>query len=158
MGLMLCGFSQQNAKFRSGSKTLLSLTVSDIQKITFANDGINIFTDGGVMFLPFSSVSNIVFSDEEITIEDDGTITVDITAESLSESVNIWYSPSVERVFIKSPTPLGNVNIYDIQGKIIRTAKPTGQEAEISLSSLPSGLYIVVSENGQGLITGKIMK
>ena len=156
-----CGFSQQKATFRQGEKTVSSFAISDMKKITFTFDGINIFTaDGNCIFISFSSINNIIFSDADLIIDTDGE-PVNIDGEELSVKTKIWYSPSVEKVFIKSPTALGDISVYDIRGRLVGSAKPQGyqrQNAEVSLSAFPSGLYIIISKNGDGLITGKIIK
>lgn len=76
------------------------------------------------------------------------------------ELVNISPNPSIGQISIKVGTQIGVYNkyeIYDWQGRIVKTASIESEEVNVDLSDVPNGIYFVRLSGEQELLR-KILK
>ncbi len=103
-----------------------SFELATVQKITFENDNVVITTSQGITNLPLSTMEKMFFSDVATAIESMGT-----------ESENLKMSDGLLHASGK-----GLLYIYNSMGQLTQMAQVDG-EMNISLSTLPKGIYIV---------------
>ncbi len=103
-----------------------SFELATVQKITFENDNVVITTSQGITNLPLSTMEKMFFSDIATAIESMGT-----------ESENLKMSNGLLHASGK-----GLLYIYNSMGQLTQIAQVDG-EMNISLSTLPKGIYIV---------------
>ena len=78
----------------------------------------------------------------------------------LSEHITIFPNPATENVLIKSASgvTIENINIYNVEGKQVLKIKENGSRlTNVSVSSLPSGMYFVQLTTNSGVISQKLI-
>jgi hypothetical protein len=80
---------------------------------------------------------------------------VSVTERSYTQNVTrVFPNPASENVTIQGAYDLQCVNIYDSQGKCVKKCSPT---ETISVSGLPSGMYIVEAVCHEKILRSKVM-
>ncbi len=110
-----------------------SYELATVQKITFEDGNVVITTSEGVVSLPEEEMEKMYFSATSTRVN-----SLPLAAEGLSVSGNTLLVSGK-----------GLLYIYNMGGQLIEMAKVDGQ-MNISLSSLPHGLY-VVSMGGESI-------
>jgi hypothetical protein len=70
--------------------------------------------------------------------------------ESQLSAVNVYPNPFNEMLNISSDEVISEVNIFDMQGKLLMSKPIQSRSAQIETNTLPAGMYVlrVVSESG----------
>ncbi|RYE22711.1 MAG: T9SS type A sorting domain-containing protein, partial [Sphingobacteriales bacterium] len=78
----------------------------------------------------------------------------------LLAKINIYPNPAVDWIMIDGLAGNNSINIFDANGKLLKTAKNTGNIQKINISQLPAGTYHLVINNADGKIIAqhKIVK
>ena len=77
------------------------------------------------------------------------------TVRSSHGDVQIRYDRSVQQVSAESPRPLSAILVFDLQGRMVTSVKENGSRLQLSLTTLPKGIYVV---KAQGAGIGKSIK
>ncbi len=106
-------------------------SISSIQKITFSDGNMVInLSDGTEQKLPMTSLSRMFFS----TNGTDGV--------SVLENQNSTFQ--LKEGMLKILSPKGDfINIYDMNGRVVRSVPVHSEETSIDLKGLEKGVYIV---------------
>jgi len=75
---------------------------------------------------------------------------------SLLEQILIYPNPVKEVLNIESTYPINEIKIYNVLGVLVMEQQ--NPKYQINISNLPSGLFVVKLNTGQGTITKKIIK
>ena len=128
-----------------------SIAIDEIDKITFSSeDEVNITISGMVTPMAIDNIEVITFGDTDITsVEENEAEVVD---------VEITYIASTSEVKITSPEPINQVQLYNMQGVLIKTLAPGVEIAILEVGNYPSGIYIVAVQSGEQVVTKKIIK
>ncbi len=127
-----------------------SFSLDNVAKILFDEDNIYIKqSNGNISDYSYDNVAMFTFLNPTITVND---------ILDKSNSVDIFYSVLLNEVNVKSSSPIKNVSIYNMLGRLVTKKTPNSQTARLSLQSLPTGLYIVSVLNAEGRISKKIIK
>jgi hypothetical protein len=112
-----------------------SFALDDLQKITFTGQDMVIEpANSGAVNFPYSSVSKWIFA----------AFATDIAPVlANTEGANIYYRTTTESVVLQSASVIGEVRIFNLQGILIRRVVVQTEQAEIALSGIPAGVYIV---------------
>ena len=82
----------------------------------------------------------------------------------MTASMNVYPNPTSDKVNVQLTVNNeslndGEIQLFDMYGKWLRTVKVTGKVTEIDLSSFAAGVYFVKAVEGQQLIgVRKIVK
>lgn len=89
-----------------------------------------------------------------------GVISVQSLAipESQTTTLTVFPNPVNDILNIQSPTPINNIVILDVSGKIVLDAKTSQPNAKIYMSGFPSGKYFVKVSSGGDQRTVQILK
>ena len=88
-------------------------------------------------------------------------LSVSAAEKQHSGKLTIYPNPSNQQFWIKGIEAFGqgNIEIYDLSGKLVKTETVTAQNLQsISVSDLPEGVYIVQVKSDHKVITGKFVK
>jgi hypothetical protein len=114
--------------------TVTSFNLDNLQKITFTADNI-------VVQPVADSASPFAYNAvQKLTFESFGTSIKDLAKPA---SDRIYYNPSSESIHLTSDALIGNLAVYNLQGVMLKRINVQSTQAEISLSGLPAGIYIV---------------
>jgi hypothetical protein len=81
-----------------------------------------------------------------------------IEENQLAETaINIFPNPTNDNLTIET-TQKATIEILNIQGQIIKTAKSDGKETTIDLRNLSSGVYIIKAKTERGVAVKKFIK
>ena len=116
------------------------------------------FPDGARLCLRWSG-STLVIDNVVVRTSDTTGLGIRPYAES---RVRIYPNPAIDRVHISIGEEGGNgfvVELFDLSGRRCLSQAMTGSETEVSLSALPTGLYLCrILKNGATITTEKIIK
>jgi hypothetical protein len=119
-----------------------SIIIDSLQKITFTGDSIVILRiDDNSLKLPWAAVSKFTFDDEDVNHT--GIANVDSATDGM-----IYYNRTSGSIIVSSTTPIGEVRVYNLQGALVKRDTVQSSQAEIPVSSLPDGIYIVKTGSG----------
>lgn len=71
--------------------------------------------------------------------------------------VEVKINPAIDYTMLQSPDKIKNVEIYNLNGKLVKTQACNGYIENISLSGLTSGMYIAKVTTESGIANKKIM-
>lgn len=95
------------------------------------------------------------------TYSDVITITIlptEITNTSSQAEVNVFPNPANDHVTVQSSSSISQVNIYDLDGRLISTNTYNTTQAEINISELPAGCYILEAVTEEGNSRSRLLK
>lgn len=115
---------------------LLHHEIDKIKNMTFVGDMVSVeLKDGNIVTVPFSKIS-------KFTIEETQTVNVE-TIETLVNDISIIYDAAKKALIVKSSDDISNISVFSIDGKLAVMQQPDATEAEINVSSIRSGVYII---------------
>lgn len=136
----LAKFYQGNFEFFGDSLTGMplefghSLSIDRSNNIWFAGEGVIVFNEGG------------------LTVEVDDIPTVN------GNNIAFWPNPVNDNLQLRNNTDILRVELYTTSGKLIFTTEPRSPHASISLSGLPSGVYLLNLLTSEGVKVVKVIK
>ena len=136
--------------------------------LTISDDDLP-YTFGDTTFLP----GTVQSGDYTVVLETadgcDSVVTLHLTVTGIEDylmnvAMNVYPNPTTDKVNVQltvndESLNDGEIQLYDMYGKWLRTVKVTGKVTEIDLSSFAAGVYFVKAVEGQQLIgVRKIVK
>lgn len=129
-------------------------TVCDGDNVTLTGGGASTYvwnngvTDG-VAFAPATSGSYTVTGTDANSCT--GTASVSIVVETCSgiftlnntDHISISPNPFNSSITINAEKAMGNIQVYDVKGKLVHTASANGKRTQLDLSNLSAGVYVV---------------
>lgn len=90
---------------------------------------------------------------------EDTLLSIDET-KNVSNSFSVYPNPATNVVNIKSSVnaSIQTVSITDLNGRTVKTNTVSGNEAQINISDLASGVYMMSINSDEGSVTKKIVK
>ena len=127
-----------------------SISIDEIDKITFpSEDEVNITISGIITPMAIDNIEVITFGDTDITAIEE--------TEAELEEIDIIYSRASGEVRITSPDQINQVQLYNIQGVLIKSLAPGVETATLEVSNYPNGIYIVAVQSKGEIVTKKII-
>ena len=127
-------------------------SLDNLDKLTFGNNAISIWTFGSRMDYQYSRITLMTFCED---------IKPTTTSESLiigDTNVKITYDRSSSLVNVVGGRTLRGVTIYDVQGRLVTKDARKLSSYQVSLQGKPQGVYVIrVDENGKST-TMRIVK
>ncbi len=71
--------------------------------------------------------------------------------------VSVSPNPAVDVITVSSSAIISVINVYDLSGKLIKTIHCNANSSEVSISELNAGIYNVLVETNQGIVTNKLI-
>ncbi|MCQ2208395.1 MAG: CotH kinase family protein [Paludibacteraceae bacterium] len=93
---------------------------------------------------------------ENGTVECDGIDTEIIT--SAPEVVALYPNPAIHTVEVAASTPMQEVGIYDLNGRLLMQYRPNSAKHTIDISNLCNGVYVVKVNCEDGVYNKKLVK
>ena len=75
--------------------------------------------------------------------------------QPIHNKVQLYPNPTQDVLNIKSDKEILNVQIIDMQGKLVKTVFAINQ---LDIRALPKGVYVVRVETSEGIFTEKVRK
>lgn len=124
-------------------------TLTNVQKITFGETGIDFLLDTGVSNLfSLNDLDYFTFFDREQS--------VGIT--DIVNGKNAVIKIIGNEIIVESTNPIQNVEIYSVEGVKMNSIKPRAKYSIIPISQYPTGIYLIKVETGGKTTTQKIIK
>ena len=73
-------------------------------------------------------------------------------------NVSLYPNPTSDQVTITSDVLLNDIQVTDLNGKVILSQKVNGVSASLNLSNVESGIYMVILNSDKGSLTKQIVK
>ena len=124
-------------------------SLDDIDKITFTSKGVNFWNTGWPTEYAYGDFRLIILNSSDVPSDIKQTVVG-------SGDAIIIYNQLQEMVHVKSVKPLSGIAVYDVQGRLVAVADHVANAYELSLSSVPRGIYIVKVIGGA--VSQKIVK
>lgn len=123
--------------FTNGNTRKAVYSLDQIDKLTFDEQSMSVWTNSGRIDYAYSNVSLMTFKDMGMVpdrVESIGSAARDIT---------IHYDRTAGIVYVRGERLLSGVIIYDMLGKPVTKVLTKGKEYRCSLEIVPSGVYLV---------------
>ena len=125
-----------------------SISIDEIDKITFpSEDEVNITISGIITPMAIDNIEVITFGDTDITAIE----------EAVAEVADVEIIYNNGEVRITSPEVINQVQLYNIQGVLIKSLAPGVETATLEVSNYPNGIYIVAVQSKGEVETKKII-
>ena len=125
-----------------------SISIDEIDKITFpSEDEVNITISGIITPMAIDNIEVITFGDTDITAIE----------EAVAEVADVEIIYNNGEVRITSPEVINQVQLYNIQGVLIKSLAPGVETATLEVSNYPNGIYIVAVQSKGEIETKKII-
>ena len=136
--------------YLTSQNSFQSINIDEIDKITFpSEDELNITISGVATPMAIDNIEVITFGDTDITAIEE--------TEAELEEIDIIYSRASGEVRITSPDQINQVQLYNIQGVLIKSLAPGVETATLEVSNYPNGIYIVAVQSKGEIETKKII-
>jgi hypothetical protein len=127
------GYAQSDHLYVHTNSGAQSFKLDGLRKITFTAANIVVQPKSGAAAeFAFDAV-------RKLTFESSGNRLSPASLPLLS----IRYNPQSGSVVLSGNKPLGRIEVYNLQGLPVRSAETESPQAEIPLSDVPAGVYIV---------------
>lgn len=123
--------------FTNGNKSKVVYSLDKIDKLTFGDQSMSVWSNNRRTDYSYSSISLMTF--RENIMQTVGLEEVD----SPTNEIKISYDRTTEMVVVKSEKQLSGIMVYNVQGKTIAKNLSRGYEYRCSLGAAPSGVYII---------------
>ena len=127
-----------------------SYALDNVQKITFGAEAMNLhlLSQPYPVAVAYGSSIKITFESGPMAVKDVAT----------TAGISVCYDAATASVSVESPAPMKSVVVYNAHGMRVASFGQGELSTKVSLSSLPTGIYIVRADNGQENKTLKIVK
>jgi glycosidase len=98
-----------------------------------------------------------LYSNRELPDFNDLATDVEDPQQAVSE-LSVYPNPSSSRVFIQSSTDIKNLQLFNLQGKLLKQSQPQKENVEIDISNLPAGIYLLQISNGKTTYQEKLIR
>lgn len=110
-----------------------SYDLSEIKKIAFLEDETEtIFSDGRVLYHPFSSLQRIYFTENEST---------DVSDVIPQKELLLYPNPVVEKIYLSGLDGFSSISVISSKGILIKQMESNEEKIEIPVSELTPGIY-----------------
>ena len=72
--------------------------------------------------------------------------------------ITISYDNQQEMVSVQGDNTLSGAAVYDVQGRLVAVTAAEARNLQVSLLTLPQGIYLVKVATVKGLVSKKIVK
>ena len=120
-----------------GAKTAVVYSLDNLDKITFDNDAVSVWTNKGKTDYAYGNIELLTFRDGVKPVTGVELLTA---AES---DVRISYDREAQLVSVDSYQPVGGIMVCDLQGQQVLRQSKVAAHQQLSLYDLPHGVYIV---------------
>lgn len=86
-----------------------------------------------------------------------GTVSIK-TFNNINASINVYPNTFDAELNIESDTQLNSYVIYEISGKVIQADKLNGKQVKINTQTINSGVYMLMLNTNEGMVSKKIVK
>jgi hypothetical protein len=131
-------------------------SLEEIRQITFADGQLLVHSvDGTYKDHTLSAIQKISFSEKTESEKGDGTSVSDGLADK--QAMVAYITPSGE-VVVESEAKILSLTLYDVSGKRLLHTLVSGNSSSLSVSGIPSGVYLLQITTEQGIVVKKIIK
>ena len=108
---------------------------------------------GGVQYVavafPFNAQSELGTYTEPIvfSVQGQGPNAIQRAA---SATLKVWPNPAVRQVSVQSESPILNIDVLDLQGKVVKTQSAHSAVETVDVAALPRGCYLLRVQTEQG--------
>ena len=128
-----------------------SFLIDNIKKITFSEESMELIMENGQESMPYTNFSLITLTEVAISSGVEETLTD-------GGDFVVKYNKSIQELEVCSSFPIISLQMYSLQGKLIKTISSQALLMHVSLADYPSGIYIMRVSNGKSVVSQKIVK
>ncbi|MBQ6186669.1 MAG: T9SS type A sorting domain-containing protein [Prevotella sp.] len=136
---------------RSSSKPS-SYSLTDLDKITFSDKGLNLWASESPTEYAYSNFRLITFS------EDTNPTGIEEFYEDKETDIKIKYDKMSRLVTVESDSNITSVTIYDAHGRLVDSQHGSSHSYKLSLIDVSQGIYIIKASTDNKTVTKKIAK
>lgn len=98
-----------------------------------------------------------LYSDQKLPAFNDLATDVEDPQQEVSE-LSVFPNPSSSRVFINCNSNIKNLQVFNLQGKLLKQSQPLKENVELDVSNLPTGIYLLQISNEKTTYQEKLIK
>lgn len=124
-----------------GGAVLSHHHLDEISGIAFTGDMVSVnLTDGSSVKMPYSDIGRFIFVEGPHS-GNDGIDVKDV-------SITMRYDESGKLIRVRSEESVIKLSVFSLSGHLLYASSPCKQEAEVSVESFSSGVYIMTATTG----------
>ena len=131
--------------YSKSSTTPTKFSLDELDKITFSDDGMLMWNRNGTGQIPFEDFLLFTFSE----IEHPYLSSVESTSIQNDLKVRLLEG---RMLLVDSSKPLSGVSVYDLQGRVVANESSASTTYRISLSTAPTGIFLIKT-----IVDGKVI-
>lgn len=120
-----------------GAKTAVVYSLDNLDKITFDDAAVSVWTNGGKVDYAYGNIELLTFRDGVKPVAGVKLLT------AADAEVRISYDRASQLVKVESQKPLAGIQVCDLQGRVVARVSRVARQLHLSLAELPQGVYIV---------------
>ena len=78
--------------------------------------------------------------------------------KDLSKTIKLYPNPTKDIVFLESKEIINSLELYDLQGKLLKEKSCNSNKVQVSIQDLPNAVYLVKAKTNKGVETFKVIK
>ena len=138
--------------YTKSSTTPTAISLDELDKLTFSNDGILLWKqDGGMNNILFDDFLLFTFSEIE-----NPYVSV-VVSPFIPQDLQINFLLNNRKLFVESRQLLDGIGVYDLQGRMLFNDKSTATKYIVNLPVAPKGIYVVKTMCNGKIIVKKII-
>lgn len=99
-----------------------------------------------------------IFFDFNLPIETNVVSTEIVPTLSSNNIYKVYPNPATNYITIESEIAMNSFEVYDINGRLLKTIMPTRSQSQIDISDLVQGIYLLEMQANEMVYTEKIIK
>jgi hypothetical protein len=136
-----------------GTSSSDSYQLTDLRRITFPDTQLLVLSvDGTPANYVLSAIRKITFGEESAPKP------MSVSDDSAEEQVVVAYITPSGEVVVKSEAEMLSLALYDISGKRLLHTSASDNSTSLSVTGIPSGVYLLQITTKQGIVVKKIIK
>ena len=162
------------------STVTLTLTMTTVDKTTTVAGKIITATQAGATYQWINCANNAAIAgktSQSFTADSTGSYAVIVTLNGCSDTsacvaisfadvteiqdlynVNLYPNPTSDNVNITSSVLLNDIQVTDLNGKVILSQKVNGMSTTVNLTNLETGIYMVILNSEKGSVTKQVVR
>ena len=149
-------------------KTILTVSVGIAKYLVAStNQGVYVLKNGQWEFITSNSYEHIIFNSSlnklflanSNNVDTISTNFLDIDEVKASQNnIKLYPNPTKDIVFLESKEIINSLELYDLQGKLLKEKSCNSNKVQVSIQDLPNAVYLVKAKTNNGVETFKVIK
>ena len=109
-------------------------------------------------YIAFNEVTNQLFMGNNNSLKKIETSQLSTLNFIKGNSIKLYPNPTKDIVFLESKEIINSLELYDLQGKLLKQQNCNSKKVQVSIQDLPNAVYLIKAKTNNGIETFKVIK